>query len=481
MPARRPTRLVHALALIFLLPAGAAARQGADEIPRLKPGSPDAKPLTVYQWRAEAGSRDGDDGLRFTWSLPRDFSPRKSYDLVVVCHGTGLDYRWGHANLKPADFRPDNIVVCPDGTSEADDGTRLFLGEHSDVLTFRDYVLEMSRAFPVDRIFLYGHSQGSFFVLYAAGQFPGLTEGVVAHASGAWTNTNLRGGVQSVPIAFMHGTADPVVPYSQSLGARNAYAEAGHEMLLVRRMEGYNHWPNAARASECIDWCAGMSTTQAETALRCAEALLTPKPKVQYGYECPLPLGGAYRLLKRVTQEVENHVEDATDEQKAKAKAMLERIDADAQRHIDVLKKDLKSKDDLVLGLGENAGAWLGHLIAFREDFRGIPRVEEYITSIGLDDVAAAQKDAAGRLGAAWYAQRPDADRFAGVTGAIGECFLVDTLPGGLVPAMAELRGKSAELKIGEEHLENYGIFEMWANARKAGYLRYLEMSRQFK
>jgi predicted esterase len=484
MPCIAPRQLARTFLVVALLAGTASARQGGDkgaELPKLKPGDKDAKPLTVYQWRAEAGSKDEDDGLRFTWSLPKDYARGKSYDLVVVCHGTGLDYRWGHANLAPAEFRPTDIVVCPDGTSEADDGTRVFLGERRDVITFRDFVLEMSRSFPVDRIFLYGHSQGSFFVLYAAGQFPGLTEGVVAHASGAWTNTTLQGGIQSIPLAFMHGTADPVIPYGQSVGARDAFRDAGHEMLLVRRMEGYNHWPNAIRASECLDWCAAMSTTRADTALRCAEALLAPKPKDQYGYECPVPFGGAYQALKRVLMEGENHVEEASDEQKAKAKAMLERIDAEAARHVATLSKDVKSKGDLVLGLGEQGGAWLGHMLAFREDFRGVPAAEAYFTTIALDEATTAQRDAGAKLGTAWYSPRAETEKFAAVTENIGECFLLDTLPATLAKDMGDMKARAAELKLGEDLLENYSVLEMWASARKAGYARYLEMCRQFK
>jgi predicted esterase len=478
----RPLRLTLVLLCSVLLPGVVAARQeAAPEIPRLKPGSPDAAPLTVYQWTAQAGAEDENDGLRFTWALPKDFKRGQSYDLVVICHGTGLDYRWGHANMKPSAFRPGNIVVSVDGTSEADDGTRVFLGERRDAIDFRDFVLEMSRSFPVDRIFLYGHSQGSFFVLYVAGQFPGLTEGVVAHASGAWTNTQLKGGIQSVPIAFMHGTADPVIPYAQSVGARDAFRDAGHESLLVRRLNGYNHWPNAVRASECIDWCAGMSTTRAETALAAAEALLAPKPKDEYGFECPPPFGGAYQVLKRVTLETEHHVEDADDEQRAKAKSMLERVDALAAKHVEALKKDVKSAGDLVLGLGEGEGAWLGHLLAVREDFRGIPAVEAYLTEIGYDEAAAAQNEAAGKLAEVWFSSRPDKNKFEVACNTLGECFLLDTLPGDMPARMTEMRAKAAEMQISEEFIENYGVVELWIAARKNGYQRYVELCKDWK
>src|SRR5690606_30883548 len=115
--------------------------------------------------------------------------------------------------------RPNDIIISPDGPSEGLNGTRLFLGEAEDAIIFRDFLLEMSRIFPARGIFLYGHSQGGFFVAYFAGEWPAATEGVVAHASGAWSWSDREGGVQGVPIVFMHGTADPVVPYRQSPAA----------------------------------------------------------------------------------------------------------------------------------------------------------------------------------------------------------------------------------------------------------------------
>src|SRR5690606_29815273 len=141
-----------------------------------------------------------EQGLRYTWSLPPTFQKGKACDLVVLCHGTGLDYRWGHANHDPLTFRTNDIIISPDGPSEGPNGTRLFLGEPEDAIIFRDFLLEMSRVFPARGIFLYGHSQGGFFVAYFAGEWPAAAEGVVAHASGAWSWSRREGGVQGVPI-----------------------------------------------------------------------------------------------------------------------------------------------------------------------------------------------------------------------------------------------------------------------------------------
>lgn len=475
--------LILALSLVpvFLTSPAHARQDAAPEIPRLDPTSADAKPLTVYQWTAEAGANDEHDGFRYTWRLPKDFTRTESYDLVVVCHANGTDYRWGSANLKPELFRPNNIVVCVDGTSEADDGSRTFIEGRRDAIEFRDFVLEVGRALPVDRIFYLGHGEGGSFAIFMASQFPGLTQGVVADATDMSSSINVNGGIQSIPVAFVHGTADAVVPYFHSLAARDSLKAAGDEMLLVRRMQGCDHLPSAMRASECIDWCSGMCTTEADTALAAAEALLAPRGPDEHGHECPLPFGGAYQILLRVALETEHQVDESDDNQRAKAHALMTKIDAEGARHVEILRKDIKSEGDFVLGLGSDIGAWLGHLVALREDFRGVPSVEKYIKEINYDEAARNQWEAGKKLLDIWYAARPEKQKFEVVGDTLGDCFLLDAVPSDLAAKMAAIKDKAGELGLTEESVEKAGIVETWSTAWKNGCKRYLELCKEWK
>jgi predicted esterase len=473
--------LVLSLSLVFLSFPAKAQQADAPEIPRLDPTSADAKPLTVYQWTAEAGANDEHDGFRYTWRLPKDFTRTESYDLVVVCHGNGADYRWGAANLKPELFRPGNIVVCVDGTSEADEGGRFFREGRRDAIEFRDFVLEIGRVLPVDRIFYFGHAEGGAFAIFMASQFPGLTQGVVADASGMWTDTNTHGGIQSIPVAFLHGTADPVVPYSQSLVARDSLKEAGDEMLLVRRIQGGDHSPSAMRASECLEWCSGMCTAEADTALAAAEALLAPSGPDEHGRDSPRAFGGAYQVLQRVALETEHQVDEADDEQRAKAHALMKKIDDAGAAHVEALRKDLKSEGDLILGLGSDSGAWLGHLVALREDFRGVPSVEAFVKEINYDQAARNQAAAGKKLLEIWQAARPEKQKFEVVGDTLGESFLLDAFPSDLAAKMKEIKDKASELGLTDESIEKYGVVETWSTAWANGYKRYLEICKQWK
>ena len=59
-----------------------------------------------------------------------------------------------------------------DGTSPGQGDSRLFLGEEKDAAAFCDFLTELRKQFAVAKVFLYGHSQGGFFVAYYAGEFP---------------------------------------------------------------------------------------------------------------------------------------------------------------------------------------------------------------------------------------------------------------------------------------------------------------------
>lgn len=458
--------------------AGAAMPARPDPIER-RAFSADAPAQHVFAWTSAAGAKDGKPGLRYTWALPKDYDRGKSYKLIVICHGTGLDYRWGHWNYPPGEFRPGDIVVSVDGTSPdpnpllagvaEEDRARLFLGEPGDALVFRDFLLEMSREFPVDRIYLYGHSQGSFFVTYFAGLYPGVIDGLVAHASGVWTWTNIKGGVNQTPLALMHGTMDPVVPYGQSVGAFDAYTAEGHKSVLLRRMPGYNHWPNAVRASECIDWCVGMGSPDAPEVLGAAEAMLKPKPADKYGYACPVPFGGARRVLSRLVGGGDDALKEVGPKEKARAAALVVRVENEGQRHVDSLRAGVKSREDLLLGTGAMNGAWLGHITAVREDFRGVESVERYVKEIGYDDAVRAHEAAAGAMYEAWFGEGSEKEKFEAVLDALPRCFLCRALPGDLIGRMKGLRARSAELALGEESLEKYENVLIYEKAMRVG------------
>jgi len=51
----------------------------------------------------------------------------------------------------------------------------------------------------------------------------------------------------------------------------------------------------------------------------------------------------------------------------ADAQEIVKKIEEHAEKHVKALEKDVPSKKELKAG-----GEWLGHLVALREDFRGV-------------------------------------------------------------------------------------------------------------
>jgi predicted esterase len=459
--------LVPLASFCFLL-APAAAAGGLDE-PEGKPPDPMAPAHHAFAWKSK-------NDLRFVWWLPKDYETKTPRNMTVICHGTGLDFRWGYWNNKPGLFRPDDIVISVDGPTP-DHENRLFLGEKKDADAFAAFLTEMRQTFAVDRIFLYGHSQGGFFTVYFAGEHPEMVAGVVAHASGAWNWSKMKGDVKKVAIAFMHGSSDPVVPYAQSPGSRDAYAKAGFELLHMRRLDRYNHYPNAVRANETLSWCQGMTAKTPEEALGCALAILHSKPKDEYEWETVVGYSGARDVLRRLEKKGPAPFEQVAPEAAANAAEWIGKIDAAGAEHVAALRKLLKSKRDLKL----DSAAWLGHLVPLREDFRGVESVEAYIKELDFDALAQAHAKVAGTILTAWYNEKNPKKIYEAIVENIGKAFLFDGFPPDLSEKMKGWHQDEKRLGVSPTVQKKHADFEAWAKGWEQGLKEYASIWKKWK
>lgn len=457
--------LLSILASVALV--GFAPPSRADEMEKRAP-SADAKPHTWFQSESKSG-------LRYAWMLPKGYDGKTPRNVSVILHGTGGDYRWGPANNQPGVFRPTDIAVSVDGTSPNGD-SRLFLGEKKDADIFATFLGEMRAAFVVSNVFLYGHSQGGFFVVYFAGEHPDLVSGVVAHSSGSWIGSKTTPSVKKVAIAFMHGTLDPVVPYRQSPGARDAYAKAGFKLLLLRRLENWNHWPNAVRATECLDWCEGMTTADPAAALDAAKRILRVKKTDEYQWRTVVSFAAARDVLRRFEAKSTAPLANVTPRIAAEAAQWTKSVEDHGAKHVKVLEKDVATRKALVPG-----GEWLGHLVSLREDFRGVDSVEAYIKRIGFDEELANQQRAAAEIASVSLDANDAKKSFETVVTKINEAFLAEGFPAQLSAKMDEWKGQADKLGVGQKSLEKFAGFDAWKKGWTKGLEQYASVWKEWK
>ena len=454
--------------IVCMLVAFGSHALAREDPPELEP-SASAESGVVY--RTESAGR-----LRYTWLLPADYDPEAPCDVTVILHGTGLDYRWGHWNNPLGIFRPQDIVISVDGTSP-DGESRLFLGEKKDAQAFHEFLEELRERFAVDDLFLYGHSQGGFFAIYFAGEFPEDLSGAVAHASGAWNWSKMGSKLRRVPLAFMHGTADPVVPYRQSPGSRDAYRDKGFKLLHLRRLQGYNHWPNAVRATEVLGWCDGMSTEDPAEALAEALEILRSKKFDQYQYQTVVGYSAAREILRRLVGDGPAAFKDVDAKLARDAGKWIKAIEEHGARHVSALRKSVGSKKQLKLA----DKPWLGHLLALREDFRGVDCVEQYMDKIGFDDLVKKQSKSRDAIIQAFYSEKKEQDKYETIVPALAKAFLFEGYPVDLVKLLERLNGQAKSGKYSKKAMKAFEDVQFWKTSMNDGYKEYESLWKKWK
>ena len=260
-------RVLAVLQVLLGLAALASARAG--DTPEVDPRL--AASGQVCQWHSA-------DGLKYEFYIPASYDSNAGACLTVVLHGNGLDQRWTFANHPAGKFRPADIVVSPDGTTYMESTkANEFMGETKDAARIHALLAELKKTWKITQTFLYGHSQGSFFVFYYAGAFPEDVDGVCGQSSGAWNWTNMGSKSHRVAIDLMHGTKDGNVPYGQSWWTREEYEDKYKFPLVhLRTLFDWGHPPVWRQAEAQLAWCEGMTTPSAARMQACMETLGAP-------------------------------------------------------------------------------------------------------------------------------------------------------------------------------------------------------------
>jgi len=323
-------------------------------------------------------------------------------------------------------------------------------------------------------------------VIFFSRSFPALADGVIAYGTDAPPGKTSK---SSVPIVLVHGVKNGIVPFSSALELLEANREEDNKFVRLRPLRAFNDYPNPFRVAECIDWLTGVRTDSAAEALAAVESMLRPKPGDEYDYLAPVWYAGAREILGRVlgepgplTSEVPfEGSKPPTDAVKHRATEIVELLDAEAASHIAALRVFIPEPlraSDLVL----DGQPWLGHLIAARDDFRGIAPMETFADAIAYDDAQKAHTQAVAELAAEWTT-RADDENFAMVASTLPTCYLYEGLPSELTMKMKAWKRKHAagELELSPEALEGYENLTNWDEGYRKGLDAYQKIWRKWR
>jgi len=307
----------------------------------------------VYEWKSK-------DGLQYQYYLPKKFDPQQPINLTFILHGSNLDRRWGFANHKAGQFRSDDFVVSPDGTTSNGSGGFNSLQGKKDLERLHALHQELKEMFNIRATYLYGHSQGSFFSFFYAGAYPDEVQGLVGQASGVWIGTGASKKHHHQAVVLMHGTADPVVGYSQSVGGLKFYEEKKYPLVRLRSLDGWNHWPTQGQTEQQLAWCEGMTTTDHG---RMAAAFTTLDEAK--GVVDPVAL---YQVAARVAA-----APDMNPGVVKKANAAMKEVDDSAKKHAKAITKSSGKKTKKLVDK-----PWIGHVPLFLLHFKGVPACDAF-------------------------------------------------------------------------------------------------------
>lgn len=406
------------------------------------------------------------DGLAYEYYVPKSYDPAKGANLLLVLHGSNLTRQWGFANHEAGVFRPDDVVVCPDGTTSNGQGGFNFLHDAKDLQRLHALHEELKKTFKVNATYLYGHSQGSFFSFFYAGAYADDVQGLVGQASGVWTGTAASPKQHKQAIALMHGTADPVVPYAQSAGGLVFYRDAKFPMAHLRSLERWNHWPNQLQTGQELAWCEGMTTADPARLTAAFDTL----ESVPAGEGWDRDSAALYLVAKRI-----GTLDAAPAPLKERAAKSVAAVEALAKAHADAIAASLgKGKGDKL-----EDSAWVGHLVYFLRDFDGVPACDA-LAKEWADRLAKHKAEGVKSLKEYYRTNRKDpAKAFPAGVEAIREGFLwCECADPEFLSTLAGWRN-DAKLKLGKADLKAYDdAVPAFTSARKKGFDAYAALNR---
>ena len=189
----------------------------------------------------------------------RDRAYRESCPAILILHGTlGSAQRiCQETGFNEVADAAGIIAIYPDGVRRSwADGRGITPADliGVDDVAFIDSVFHIcTNEYGLDghRVFLVGFSSGGFLAQRLAVEFPGrfAAMAVVSALLSKWLSNRLHSGC-GLPVMFVHGTADPVIPYDGEGQERGAICSADESVRRWAECNGYAGKPSEVRPAE---------------------------------------------------------------------------------------------------------------------------------------------------------------------------------------------------------------------------------------
>lgn len=266
--ARSPV-LPVALALVLLATdAGRTDAQELGSVPRVAPSASAPRGETL-EWTSPAGRP-------YWYRLPKKIDAKRPPCLILMLHGTGFNHGWSFWNhpIGSGGFRPDDIVVSPDGLSPGEGDTFDFLQTKSNDDQIVSLLRLFRKRFPIARVYLYGHNLGASFCYTFVAAHPELVDGIVAHAGKAPEVSHPRLAKERVAIGILHAKADSVVSVECAYRTEKIYKEQGYRKRKLYVVEGLTeqsgHQALPKQVLEMFEWLDQVTVGTLDAALALA-------------------------------------------------------------------------------------------------------------------------------------------------------------------------------------------------------------------
>ncbi len=206
-------------------------------------------------------------GMRYFLRVPKKYDSRNGSRLIVFLHGShmnGLDYL---RSFEAKKWCEDDILCCPNGENGTDPFGKNNFGFGSAPFV-AEVTQEVQKALKTTVTYVGGHSQGAFLTYSVILNYPDLYRGAFPMAGDCWMQNepnlweekpDILAKQKEIPIAVIHGKADPVVAFSQGEHAYDCFRAMGWTRLRLFAPANLNHMFMVAPIDEAIEWLDAMN------------------------------------------------------------------------------------------------------------------------------------------------------------------------------------------------------------------------------